>query len=148
MKVLVTGASGFIGKNVCLWLKNNNHDILPIDIDNINQLKEYVNKCDFIIHLAGINRPLTKEEFYDGNTNLTKRLVDLVKESKKNIPILFSSSIQATLDNDYGIRCLMQGYQNVLVHNSFIIHLGSKRFGKRTDFIIKSDKKRAGGRNP
>ena len=103
MKVLVTGAFGFIGQNVCLWLKNNNHDILPIDKDNIDQLKEYVDKCDFIIHLAGINRPLTKEEFYDGNTNLTKRLVDLVKESKKNIPILFSSSIQAILDNDYGI---------------------------------------------
>ena len=52
--------------------------------------------------MAGINRPLTVEEFYNGNTNFTKKLVDIVKETKKNIPIIMSSSIQAALDNDYG----------------------------------------------
>jgi len=102
MKVLVTGASGFIGKNMSLWLKNNGHEVLPIDIDNINMLSSYIAECDFIVHLAGINRPMTASEFYDGNSNLTKHLVDLVKESGKRIPIIYSSSIQALLDNDYG----------------------------------------------
>lgn len=102
MNVLITGANGFIGKNMTLWLENNNHNVLKIDKDNISLLPDYILKADFIIHLAGINRPLTKEEFYDGNTNLTKKLVDLVKETKKDIPIIYSSSIQASLDNDYG----------------------------------------------
>lgn len=102
MNVLITGANGFIGKNMTLWLENNHHNVYKIDIDNISLLPTYLSKADFIIHLAGINRPLTKKEFYDGNTNLTKKLVDLVKETKKDIPIIYSSSIQAILDNDYG----------------------------------------------
>jgi len=103
MKVLVTGAHGFIGKNMCLWLKNANHEVFEYDLDvDENKLEQFINDCDFVIHLAGINRPLTTEEFYNGNTNFTKRIVDLVKASKKNTPIIISSSTQASLDNDYG----------------------------------------------
>lgn len=103
MKVLVTGAKGFIGKHVCLKLKRLGHEVLEFDIENSeDSLKKFVNCTDFVIHLAGINRPLTTEEFYDGNTNFTKKLVDLILESKRNTPILISSSIQAALDNDYG----------------------------------------------
>lgn len=103
MNVLVTGSNGFIGKHIVLWLTRRNHNVFKYDIDSsLEDLKEYISKCDFIIHLAGINRPLTVNEFYDGNTNFTKQLVDLVKESGKDIPIIFSSSIQAELDNDYG----------------------------------------------
>lgn len=103
MKVLVTGAKGFVGKNIVLALKNASFEPLEYDIDSTeNDLITYINECDFIIHLAGINRPLTNEEFYNGNTNFTKKLVDLVKGSKRDIPIIFSSSTQACLDNDYG----------------------------------------------
>ena len=103
MKVLVTGSNGFIGKHMCLKLQRLGHEVLPFDIDkNDADLKEYVNSPDLIVHFAGINRPLTPEEFYDGNTNFTKKLVDLVLQSKKNTPIIMSSSTQAALDNDYG----------------------------------------------
>lgn len=102
MKVLVTGSKGFIGLNISLWLKNHGHEVLGIDKDNNNQLEEYINQCNFIIHLAGSNRPLTNQEFYDVNTNFTKRLVDSVKSINKNIPIIFSSTIKVLVDNDYG----------------------------------------------
>ena len=103
MKILVTGANGFIGKHMTRLLNKEGYDVLAFDIDtDPSLLNTYINSCDFIIHLAGINRPLTTEEFYDGNSNFTKKLIDLVKESHKNIPIILSSSIQAALDNDYG----------------------------------------------
>lgn len=103
MKVLVTGAKGFIGKHLCEALKRKGAEVLPFDVDSEPHfLEKAVLEADFIVHLAGINRPLTVEEFYDGNANLTKKLVDLVLQSGKKTPIIFSSSIQATLDNDYG----------------------------------------------
>lgn len=102
MKILLTGSNGFIGKNLTLWLKNHNHEVLGVDIDNADQLENYLIECDYIVHLAGVNRPLNQEEFYDGNTNLTKHLVDLLKKHHKDVPLIYSSSIQADLDNDYG----------------------------------------------
>ena len=103
MNILVTGASGFIGKHVCLKLQRNDFNVFKYDLDNtIDELKSFIKEADFIIHLAGINRPLKVEEFYDGNTNFTKKLVDLIKESGRKIPLIMSSSIQAELDNDYG----------------------------------------------
>ena len=103
MKVLVTGSNGFIGKHVCLGLKRRQIEVLPYDLDKSKEdLSRYLDECDFIIHLAGINRPLTIEEFYNGNTNFTKELLDLLKAKNKNVPIIMSSSTQAALDNDYG----------------------------------------------
>ena len=103
MKVLVTGAKGFIGKHMCLHLERLGFTVFPYDIDNSDEdLQAFINEADFIVHLAGINRPLTIEEFYDGNSNFTAKVVDFVKKSNKNTPIIMSSSIQAELDNDYG----------------------------------------------
>ena len=103
MNVLVTGGNGFIGKHLCLKLKRCGFTVFSFDLDkNDEDLRNYISQSNFIVHLAGINRPLTKEEFYDGNTNFTKKVVDLVKQSHRNIPIIMSSSIQASLDNDYG----------------------------------------------
>ena len=103
MNILVTGGNGFIGKHLCLKLKRCGFTVFSFDLDkNDEDLRNYISQSDFIVHLAGINRPLTKEEFYDGNTNFTKKVVDLVKQSQRNIPIIMSSSIQASLDNDYG----------------------------------------------
>ena len=79
------------------------HEVLAYDLDKTEEdLKRYIKDAEFVVHLAGINRPLTVEEFYDGNTNFTKKLVDFLKKTGKNIPIIMSSSIQAALDNDYG----------------------------------------------
>lgn len=101
--ILVTGANGFIGKNVVNLLKDKGFAVFSYDLGNTeDELISYIVNADFIIHLAGINRPLTTEEFYDGNTNFTKHLVDLVKASNKKIPIIYSSSIHASKDNDYG----------------------------------------------
>lgn len=103
MKVLVTGSEGFIGKHMCTLLKRSGHEVLPFDLGiSEDKLKENISNCDIVIHLAGVNRPLTNEEFYNGNTNFTKKVVDLVLDSKRNTPIIMSSSIQAALDNDYG----------------------------------------------
>lgn len=112
MKVLVTGANGFIGKHICLALKDKGHEVLPFDINNSDEeLLEFVKRADAVIHLAGTNRPLTNEEFYNGNTNFTKKIGDLLVKFNKNAPIIMSSSIQAALDNDYGkSKKMAEGY--------------------------------------
>ena len=103
MKVLVTGSSGFIGKHMSKALEDAGHIVLPFDISNTNEeLINNIKECNYIIHLAGINRPLTNEEFYNGNTNFTIKLVEYIKTYNKDVPIIMSSSTQASLDNDYG----------------------------------------------
>ncbi len=103
MKVLITGAKGFIGRNLSTLLIRHNIDVLAYDVDSSDEeLLSYIKNADFVVHLAGINRPLKVEEFYDGNSNFTKKLVDLITQNHRDLPIIFSSSIQASLDNDYG----------------------------------------------
>jgi UDP-2-acetamido-2,6-beta-L-arabino-hexul-4-ose reductase len=103
MRILVTGASGFIGKNLCLNLENRKHTVLRFDVGCTDeQLAAYVSQCDFIVHLAGINRPLNPQEFVDGNVNFTKKLLDVVTKAGSKAPIIFSSSTQAALENPYG----------------------------------------------
>ena len=102
MKVLVTGSNGFIGKNLVSHLQEiEDLEIVKYDIDDtFDKIESNINSIDFIFHLAGVNRSQTIEEFYQGNSDLTKKIVDLIKDKK--IPLLITSSIQATLDNDYG----------------------------------------------
>ena len=103
MKVLVTGSKGFIGTHVVELLKRRHHEVFEFDINDIEtSLIEYIQEADWIIHLAGVNRPLTVEEFYNGNTNFTKKLIDLVKRFNPEVKIIANSSTQAALDNDYG----------------------------------------------
>jgi len=103
MNILITGSNGFIGKHLSLKLKRLGYNVFSYDLDNKEEdLRNYISQADFVIHLAGINRPLTNEEFYNGNTNFTKKVIDLINESGKQIPVIMSSSIQAELDNDYG----------------------------------------------
>lgn len=104
MKVLVTGSNGFIGKNLVCNLKEK-EDIEIVEFnksDDFKKLSENLESIDFIFHLAGVNRPENNEEFYKGNTDFTKKLIDELNNQKLDIPILFTSSIQAALDNDYG----------------------------------------------
>lgn len=104
MKVLVTGAGGFIGKNLVEKLKEkNNCDMILIDKENSKEeLNQGVLEADFIFHLAGINRPEKEEEFFEGNSGLTGDIIKLLINNKKNTPMLITSSIQADLDNPYG----------------------------------------------
>lgn len=131
MNILVTGSKGFIGKHICFKLNLLKQNVFEFDIDNSDeQLIEFVKKCDFIIHLAGINRPLNKEEFYDGNTNFTYKLVELINQYNQEVPIIMSSSIQATLDNDYGkSKLYAENYILDHVNNAYIYRLYNV-FGK------------------
>ncbi|MDP4182670.1 MAG: capsular polysaccharide biosynthesis protein CapF [Bacillota bacterium] len=104
MKILVTGAKGFIGKNLVAELKNRGHsDIFEFDMDS-NQLLlyEYCSEADFIFHLAGVNRPKVESEFIEGNIGFTSKLLEILKKYDNPCPIMISSSIQAEQDNPYG----------------------------------------------
>jgi len=104
MHVLVTGSQGFIGLNLLERLSRLEGITVSTFSreDNEDTLEKKVHEADFIFHLAGINRPEDTEEFYTGNRDLTKKIVDLAEQTDKKIPILISSSTQAAFDNDYG----------------------------------------------
>lgn len=104
MKILVTGAKGFIGKNLIYELKNRGYnDILEYDRDtDLKELEYFSKNADFIFHLAGVNRPKDESEFMEGNFGFTSELLDLLKKHNNNCPILLSSSVQALKDNPYG----------------------------------------------
>lgn len=103
--VLVTGSNGFIGKNLVEKLRRcKGIGIKTFDIeDDLSVLAKHLKDVDIIFHLAGVNRPEKIEEFEAGNAGLTRTIVNILEKSKRNIPIVFSSSIQAILDNPYGI---------------------------------------------
>jgi len=116
MKVLVTGANGFVGKNLIAQLENirdnkeRNHplnnkiEIYKYDRDNtLEDLDKFTLDCDFVMHLAGVNRPKEEKDFMEGNYGFTSTLLESLKKNKNQSPILITSSIQAELDNPYGI---------------------------------------------
>ena len=105
MKILVTGAKGFIGKNLITELRNRKYtNIYEYDIESsLNDLDEYAKDCNFVFHLAGVNRPKDPKEFLEGNFGLTSVLLEKLKKYNNDSSILLSSSIQAELKNPYGI---------------------------------------------
>ena len=120
MNILITGAKGFVGKNLCAALTNirDNKDrtrpalvideIYQYDIDTAPELlDEYCAKADFVFNLAGVNRPKEQSEFMRGNFGFASTLLDTLKKQHNTCPVMLSSSIQATLigrygDSDYG----------------------------------------------
>ncbi|HIP14803.1 MAG TPA: SDR family oxidoreductase [Sulfurimonas autotrophica] len=104
MNILITGSNGFIGKNLKERLSRvENVNIFTFNKENtLQELASYIEEIDFIFHLAGVNRPKEINEFYKGNSGLTKQLIELIEAANKRIPILLSSSTQAEIDNDYG----------------------------------------------
>ncbi len=119
MKILVTGAKGFVGRNLCESLKTimdgrnktrpglHIEEIFEYDIDSSHeQLEKYCAQADFVFNLAGVNRPQKTEEFMQENFGFAEKLLSSLKKAKNNCPVMLSSSIQATLigryDNDYG----------------------------------------------
>ncbi|MCM3610485.1 capsular polysaccharide biosynthesis protein CapF [Planococcus sp. MERTA32b] len=104
MKILVTGAEGFVGRNLAAELKNRGHDdlLLYTRKNTAADLERFAQECDFVFHLAGVNRPEKEEDFQKGNHDLVSELISFLKKHGKNPPILITSSIQAELDNPYG----------------------------------------------
>lgn len=136
MRILVTGAKGFIGRHLVLALKQlSNYEVIEFDrTQTEEQLFEELLNVDFIYHLAGINRPKKGTEFIEGNVNLTRKITSKLIEYKKNTPILITSSIQATLDNEYGsskkqAETILENYKQQTNAPIFIYRL-SNVFGK------------------
>ena len=120
MKILITGAKGFVGRNLCAALKNlkdgkdktrpslSIEDIYEYDIDsNPADLESYCKQADFVYNLAGVNRPQSQEEFMQGNFGFASTLLNTLKKYGNKAPVMLSSSIQATLigryaDGEYG----------------------------------------------
>ena len=104
MKILITGSNGFVGKNLVSTLAYlDEFEILTFNRnDDEVLLDRHTKDCDFVIHLAGVNRPLDKAEFYTGNVGLSEKLIASLKKNSNKAPILVTSSIQAELENDYG----------------------------------------------
>ncbi len=116
MKILVTGAKGFVGKNLCSQLKNIKDAkakwynlpepidaVYEYDIDSsLDDLDAWCRDCDFVFNLAGVNRPQDPKEFMEGNFGFATVLLDTLKKYNNNCPVMISSSIQATLAGRFG----------------------------------------------
>ena len=104
MKVLITGAQGFVAKNLIAFLRER-QDVEVLEFsrgDSISSLNDSLLQADFVFHLAGVNRPQSPEDFKTGNTDLTRAVCDGIAASGRRIPLLYSSSSQAALTNAYG----------------------------------------------
>ncbi|GAK36100.1 capsular polysaccharide synthesis enzyme Cap5F [Bacteroides graminisolvens DSM 19988 = JCM 15093] len=115
MKILVTGARGFVGKNLCAQLNNIKDgkakcygnltisEVYEYDIDSTpEQLDAWCKDCNFVFNLAGVNRPQDPKEFMEGNFGFASILLRALKKYKNNCPVMISSSIQATLAGRFG----------------------------------------------
>lgn len=104
MKILITGAKGFVGNNLVAELRNQGfQDLLEYDVDTDPALLDgYAASCEFVFHLAGVNRPKEQTEFMTGNFGFTSQLLDALKKNGNKAPVLITSSTQAAFDNPYG----------------------------------------------
>ena len=115
MKILVTGAKGFVGKNLTIRLENirdgkdkisplsSDLEIYAYDVDSdASLLDTYCADCDMVFNLAGVNRPENTEDFMQGNFGFASTLLDTLKKHRNTCPVMLSSSTQAALDNPYG----------------------------------------------
>jgi UDP-2-acetamido-2,6-beta-L-arabino-hexul-4-ose reductase len=130
------GADGFIGRNLRTHLERRDDiRLICIDVENTkDELSTALKEADFVIHLAGVNRPKDISEFDIGNKGLTEEIVEILSSRDKRVPILISSSIQAALDNPYGKSKLgaeeaIRDYARLTSASAFIFRLPNV-FGK------------------
>lgn len=104
MRILITGSNGFVGKNLVCELRSKGYeDLYLFDIETEPSLLDSFTKdCEFVFHLAGVNRPKDVDEFMQGNFGFTDTLLASLKKNNNTCPVLITSSIQASLDNPYG----------------------------------------------
>lgn len=116
MNVLITGANGFVGKNLrATFIERKDVNVSEIGRQSTDaDLQQAVAQADFIFHLAGVNRPVNPEEFVEGNADFTQKICELVKATGRQIPILYTSSTQAERDNPYGLS--KRGAENHLLN--------------------------------
>ena len=120
MKVLITGANGFLGRNLSQFLydRKDLEVVLFTSSHGLDELPDFLHEVDFVFHLAGVNRPQDPKDFFKGNTDFTSLLIaaveDEMKISGRKIPILYASSSQAALSNPYGASKLAA---EVLLHD-------------------------------
>ncbi len=104
MKILITGANGFVGRNLVEFLKTKPElELYLFDKENtMEELDGFCSDCDFVVNLAGVNRTTETSEFVQGNLGVVESVVEYLKKHNNKAPIAYSSSIQAERDNDYG----------------------------------------------
>ena len=107
-RILITGAEGFIGKNLIYRLNEiGSYEIFTFERNNdLDSLKVYLERIDAVVHLAGENRPADEADFHIVNAGLTNSLCKLLKNTGRSVPVFFSSSLQATQNNPYGLSKL------------------------------------------
>lgn len=104
MAIVVTGAQGFIGKNLMVHLAERGLDTVAIGSDTSEaELAAALAEADFVFHLAGVNRPRSEDEFVTGNVDFTRQLCELLAGTGRRTPVVYASSIQAGRDNPYGL---------------------------------------------
>lgn len=103
MQILVTGSDGFLGRNLGIALAERGHNVLPFTraMSSV-QLAELLAMCDAVVHLAGANRPASPEGFSKDNSGLAATLADAIRTNGRRLPVVYTSSTQAALDNPYG----------------------------------------------
>lgn len=115
--ILITGAGGFVGKNLVATLRTAGYtDLMLFEKgDTPETLADYCRRAAFVVHLAGINRPTDPSEFYTGNAGLTDTLLANLEAAGNTAPVLVTSSTQAELDNDYG-KSKRQAEEAIFAH--------------------------------
>lgn len=102
-RIVITGAGGFLAKNLAVRLREAGHTVLPVTRDTSDaQFDVALGQADFVFHLAGANRPKDSAEFQEGNVALTRQLCKRLAALGRPVPVAYSSSTQATMDNPYG----------------------------------------------
>lgn len=104
MKILVTGKNGFIAKNVIEYFTEKNHEVLCVShTDPDEVLEQYSKDCDFVFHLAAVQRSTKEQDFWEGNVKYTEKLISFLEKSKKVPPILFTTSTGIDTDSTFSI---------------------------------------------
>jgi UDP-2-acetamido-2,6-beta-L-arabino-hexul-4-ose reductase len=136
MKIVVTGAKGFIGKNLVATLSERGYeDVVQVDKETSQEeVADALKSAEFVYHLAGVNRPKDDSEFNQGNADLTDSIINELIKSGNQVPLVLSSSVQAELDNPYGVskakaEQAVEGYTRATGANHYIYRFPNV-FGK------------------